>query len=1115
VKKLLLILLLSTGCLLAAGKDYEVSFHQPQNDIYQLDFNLNYYTMGSETRQGITYSVLHFSSSVYTEKKGFARLPYIAAGVQLPARKNMTISFTVLDYEDVRLNDPLLPSRGVIYRNENPADIPYAIDPASLTDSWYPGTAAKQTRPFIVKDIRGTSVYFYPFQYNGQKQILRIYKRIQVKLTENDEAPENPLTKEPTTILHEMDGIYRSLFINHISSSANLSVGKHGDILVITTARDQDAIAPYIQWKREKGFKVSEEVVASGTHVKDLIQQKYDDNNNLLYVQLVGDYDDVKSELGTSSNLPMDPDMGCVAGDDDFQDICIGRISANSADQVTVQVNKIIDYEKNPGSGDWYKTATGIASDQGPGDDNEKDYEHEDVIWNDKLDPFTFDFYNSIYDPSASKSDVTTAVNNGTGLINYTGHGSSTSWGTTGFSNSDVNNLSNGNLLPWIISVACNNGEFNMSGGDCYAEAWLKKESGGAVMFLGSTISQPWDPPMRGQDYFMDVLIGGYNYDDHEGQNGINTHEQRTIIGPIIVNGFDLDLSESNTTDDQNTVKTWTTFGDPAMQVRTKSPEAVTLSNETVTAGTAFSTTVTSNGAAVPDAMVTLSQDGQYFSGITDENGDVTINQTLSVGTALLVVTAFNKQTVYENVTVNSGNGPWIEVDSYSIDDSQNGNNNSQAEFDESFALNVSAKNSGNADAFGVDATLSSTDTYLDITTDSHSYGEIDAGQTVSGNDAFALTTVNNAPDQHQALCSVHFTDSESGSWTSNITITINAPAFGIGTLTVDDSNGGNDNGRLDAGETADFLIPTSNTGHAPAAACVGSLSTDNSYLTVNQPTEDLGTLNAGDTVNARFDVSASASTPAGTQAQVYYTVASGAYSATDTFVVNIGDLPSFNMSDTTVYSNNCLFYDSGGPDNPYDNREQLTMTFYPAQRSPAVRVKFTEFNLSDLDKLSVYDGPDKNAPEVDGSPFSGTALPPEIAATNAEGALTFYFQSNLLYTAAGWKAEISASDVSHTRRASVKQPEKFALFNNYPNPFNPSTTIRYQLSKSNTVRLTIFNTSGKKVRTLLNTRQQAGLHQLMWDGRDDNGNKVASGIFFCRMQAGSFNGLQKMILLK
>ncbi len=1112
MKRMLLFLFVFSQILFA--KDFQVNFKNLQPGTYELTFALHSYRLATEEHGGELYSNLVISSGVFLENKGFARLPYVAVAVQLPPQKNMDLIVIPGEYEDIQLEHPLLPSRGVIYRDQNPEEIPYEIDPASLNGEWYPQDLANDIRPFIFRDVRGTSVRFYPFRYNGKSQTLRVYKSLTVRLIENDEPPTNPLTNSHENRIREVQGMYNSIFVNSRSSSS-LHMAQYGDLLVITTARDESAIAPYIQWKKEKGFKVYKEVVATGTLVKSLIQQKYDENPNLLYVQLVGDWEDIQSELGTSSNLPMDPDMGCVSGSDDFPDIAIGRLSANSASDVTVQVNKVLNYEKTPGGGtDWFITATGIASDQGPGDDNEKDYEHEDVIWNDKLDPFTFDYYNAIYDPSASKTDVSNAVNSGTSLINYTGHGSSTSWGTTGFNNDDVNNLTNGNLLPWIISVACNNGEFNLSG-DCFAEAWLKKDGGGAVMFLGSTISQPWDPPMRGQDYFMDVLTGGYNYDDHAGQNGINTSEQRTTIGAIVVNGFNLMLSESNTSSDLETVQTWTTFGDPSMQVRTAPPAALSLSNETIRVGQDFSTTVTSNGQPVEDALVTISQNDVYYSGLTDANGDVTITQDFTAGTALLVVTAFNCETIYKNVDVVSANGPWIEIASYSIDDTTTGNGNGKAEYNEALQLNVNARNTGNETAFGVQGVLSTSDVYLTISDSTNDYGDMASGVTIPGPDAFALNVLDGAPDQHSAPCRVTFTDNAGNSWVSDLELIINAPVLTTGGYSIDDAASGNGNGTLDIGETADFIVPTTNSGHAVSAEAVGSISTVSAYLTLNSNSDNLGALAPGDTVNARFNITASSSTPSGTEADIYYTVTAGAYSHTDTFTIVIGYKPVYLMSDDTVYVNDGYFYDSGGADADYGNKESLTMTFYPANRAPAVKVIFDSFSLSDFDQLSIYDGPNTSSAQVDGSPFSGTTNPGEIVANNPDGALTFHFESNFVGTSFGWSSEILSTVVADVPANKSAVRSSFALMGNYPNPFNPSTMIQYQIPESAPVKLVVYDITGRKVRTLINSVQTAGEHRVLWDARDGAGRSLASGVYFYRLTAGSHKAMAKMLLMR
>ncbi|MCD6180925.1 MAG: S8 family serine peptidase [Candidatus Cloacimonetes bacterium] len=88
-------------------------------------------------------------------------------------------------------------------------------------------------------------------------------------------------------------------------------------------------------------------------------------------------------------------------------------------------------------------------------------------------------------------------------------------------------------------------------------------------------------------------------------------------------------------------------------------------------------------------------------------------------------------------------------------------------------------------------------------------------------------------------------------------------------------------------------------------------------------------------------------------------------------------------------------------------------------------------------------------------------------------------------------------------------------LVGNYPNPFNPTTTILYNMQQEGPVTVDIFNIKGQKVKTLVNQHQDAGTHYAVWNGNDDNGNNVGSGIYFYKMRAGKYTSTKKMILMK
>ena len=93
--------------------------------------------------------------------------------------------------------------------------------------------------------------------------------------------------------------------------------------------------------------------------------------------------------------------------------------------------------------------------------------------------------------------------------------------------------------------------------------------------------------------------------------------------------------------------------------------------------------------------------------------------------------------------------------------------------------------------------------------------------------------------------------------------------------------------------------------------------------------------------------------------------------------------------------------------------------------------------------------------------------------------------------------------------------PKDFDVFQNFPNPFNATTTIRYALPVNSHVRLEIFNILGQKVKILVDEEQTAGNKQVIWDGRNERGDVVSSGVYFYRINAGKFRDVMKMSLLK
>jgi len=110
------------------------------------------------------------------------------------------------------------------------------------------------------------------------------------------------------------------------------------------------------------------------------------------------------------------------------------------------------------------------------------------------------------------------------------------------------------------------------------------------------------------------------------------------------------------------------------------------------------------------------------------------------------------------------------------------------------------------------------------------------------------------------------------------------------------------------------------------------------------------------------------------------------------------------------------------------------------------------------------------------------------------------------------WQVKIS-TDVQEIPTAEL--PSTYSLAQNYPNPFNPSTVIEFTVPVRGDVRVSVYNLLGQRVATLVNQPMSPGTYRTDWNGRDEAGNPVASGIYFYRLEAEQFLKTRKMILLK
>lgn len=140
------------------------------------------------------------------------------------------------------------------------------------------------------------------------------------------------------------------------------------------------------------------------------------------------------------------------------------------------------------------------------------------------------------------------------------------------------------------------------------------------------------------------------------------------------------------------------------------------------------------------------------------------------------------------------------------------------------------------------------------------------------------------------------------------------------------------------------------------------------------------------------------------------------------------------------------------------------------------------------------------------------------FTAENPNHALTYIYNQHV--DGVPYVTEISPEFVGgnvalNSQSPGTALPTEFALSQNVPNPFNPTTQVSFALPKAANVNLTIYNVLGQQVKTLVNQEMAAGVQTIEWDGTDNTGRTVASGVYFYRLNAGEFQATKKMLMLK
>ncbi|MCR5013951.1 MAG: choice-of-anchor J domain-containing protein [Bacteroidales bacterium] len=593
--------------------------------------------------------------AVSTAEAGEPDVPMIGIPAVIGDRSRMNVRVLNAQYMDFE-GIEIAPSKGQISRQVDPNSVPYTYGECYSTDAFFPAKNVGMYEPYILRDFRGQNMTVKPFAYNPVTKTLRVYYDITVEMYQDGFGGANMVENRSSVM--KLDPEFKSVYANHFinfedASSKYSPVDEEGDLLIICYDNFVSYMTDFVNWKKTRGVNTTivkkSTAGSSYSAIYNYIKSQYNANNNLAHVLLVGDVAQIPgysySGGGSSYAGLGDNAYGQVVGSDYYNDIFIGRFSAQTAAQVTTQVNRSIYYERDLTTSDtWLNKADGIGRKEGAaGHNNEDDYQHIDNIRTDLLNwgySTVYQDYENLSGYTGTASSISSHVNGGVGIINYCNHGNNQLWGVAYYSNTHVNQLTNSNKLPFIWSVACLVGKYDNTetsygsnytigqNNDCFAEAWMHATYSssnltptGAIGGAFSYISQPWLPPMYAQDEMVDILVESYS-----------SNIKHTLAGTS-VNGmmkmFDqYGTSGTNGQASVGTYQAWVIYGDPSLMLRTKTPQAMN---------------VTHNGsidATATTYVVNVSNGNGALATITNANHDILGKATVSNGKATITLTA-------------------------------------------------------------------------------------------------------------------------------------------------------------------------------------------------------------------------------------------------------------------------------------------------------------------------------------------------------------------------------------------------------------------------------------------------------------------------------------------
>ena len=851
-----------------------------------------------QSERGV-FSTLTMPNTVIGGNEGDPQIPVVNELIAVPYGAMPSIRVTSYSTTDYDLEEygihRLSPRQPDLRKDQRPEDVPFVYNEAAYQARGL--RSEPMVRVGVDGILRGVQVgqmSIEPVSYDPVNNKIRVFNDIEVEVSfdgADARSTEDMLVK---TYSPYFNSLYKQLF----NGRAVLDVyDEHPDLwtapvkmLVIANRMFEDCIQDWLAWKTTKGIYVdvnyTDNIGTSASAIKSFIQTKYAQDAPT-FLMIMGDKDQVAaSATGSETSCVTDLYYSSVDGDQ-FVDMFHSRFPAETVAQMTAMLNKALEYEQYTMPDPSYLNNVLLIA----GEDSgwgvtvgrptiwyATNYYYNTAHGFDNVYEFSHGTYTNCY----------SYLDSGVGFVNYTAHGSNTSWAGPSFTVSNVNNLTNQHKYFLAMGNCCQAADWGING-TCFGEAMVRAANKGAYAYIGSCPSTYWMNdyyfgvgPTNRADGTMPTMAetGTGCYDAIWDDDAYNTVNAILYIGNLAGNaaqalGYTLHVS---------TLYYWQAYhvlGDGSIMPYRVQPTANEISHMAI-----FPIGMdTYEVSAVPGSYVAISKDGVlHGTALVGPTGtvQVPITPVTSSGDVTICVTAPNRIPYIQTVPATALEGAYLSVDSYTPTSAHVGDDTN---------LSITFKNVGAEASIGnTNVTLTTNDPNVTVVSETGSFGALapEATTTVNGFQFHINSGVADGTDVTLHYTAVNGNDTYEG----NFSITANEAVLEYQNMVWD--------GGFVPGETLTVSAKFKNTGHYQATNAVATMSTTSNYISITNPTVTVGNIAVGQEVTCNFTITIAASCPETAQLPVTFTLtANGGLTATGNETLKNSCMLYFDLADS------------------------------------------------------------------------------------------------------------------------------------------------------------------------------------------------------------------------